>query len=128
MERSTGHCIKSVDVLRVAHSNSVVSHPEYGNVPSAATRSPRARTILTSLNYRAEISIRGGRKARAVYSALAPDLDILRGKDERLELSLSRTLITFSLVTEDLASLRANVNSYLRLADASLKCLDSSTL
>jgi tRNA threonylcarbamoyladenosine modification (KEOPS) complex Pcc1 subunit len=83
---------------------------------------------LTSKSCRAEITIRAGKAAGPVYSALEPDMKKLRGKNERLDMSLHGTFITFSIETDDLASLRANVNSYLRLADASLKCVESSTL
>jgi tRNA threonylcarbamoyladenosine modification (KEOPS) complex Pcc1 subunit len=83
---------------------------------------------LTSKNCRAKITIRAGNKAKSVYSALAPDIGRLRGKGERLDMSLHGTLVVFSIETGDLASLRANVNSYLRLADASLKCIESATL
>jgi tRNA threonylcarbamoyladenosine modification (KEOPS) complex Pcc1 subunit len=52
----------------------------------------------------------------------------LQGKKERLDMSLQGSFITFSVQTDDIASLRANINSYLRLADASFKCIESSTL
>jgi len=52
----------------------------------------------------------------------------LQGKNERLDMSLQGTFITFSIETDDLASFRANLNSYLRLADASFKCIDNPTL
>lgn len=83
---------------------------------------------MTSTNCRTEITIRAGSRARSVYSALAPDMKKLQGKNESLGMSLSGSFITFSIETDDLSSLRANVNSYLRLAHASLKCVESSTL
>lgn len=83
---------------------------------------------MTSKSYRTEITIRAGSRAKAVYSALAPDMKKLQGKNERLGMSLRGPFITFSIETNDLASLRANVNSYLRLAAASLKCVENSTL
>jgi tRNA threonylcarbamoyladenosine modification (KEOPS) complex Pcc1 subunit len=52
----------------------------------------------------------------------------LQGKNERLDISLHGTFIAFSIETDGIASLRANVNSYLRLADASLKCIENSTV
>ncbi len=77
---------------------------------------------MTSKSCRAEITIRAGKAARPVYSALAPDMEKLQEKNERLDMSLHGSFIIFSIETDDIASLRANVNSYLRLADASLKC------
>lgn len=82
---------------------------------------------MTRKNCRAEIKIRAGKRARPVYSALAPDMEKLRGKNERLEMSLRKSFITFSIETDDLASFRANLNSYLRLADASIKCIEGPT-
>jgi KEOPS complex subunit Pcc1 len=79
---------------------------------------------LTSKACRAEIRIKvKGPKARPIYSALAPDLKKLQGKNERLEIKVSGSSLTFSVETDDLASLRANVNSYLRLVDAAHRCL-----
>lgn len=83
---------------------------------------------MTSKSCRAEITIRAGKSARPVYSALAPDMKKLQGKNERLDISLHGTFIAFSIETDGIASLRANVNSYLRLADASLKCIENSTV
>lgn len=72
----------------------------------------------------AEIRIRvKGPKARSIYSALAPDLEKLQGTDESLELERSGSGITFSIGTDDIASLRANANSFLRLVDAAYRCL-----
>jgi tRNA threonylcarbamoyladenosine modification (KEOPS) complex Pcc1 subunit len=79
---------------------------------------------LTSKTCRAEIRIRvKGPKARPIYSALAPDLKKLEEKNEKLGLAVSGSRLTFSIETDDLASLRANVNSYLRLFDAAHRCL-----
>lgn len=52
----------------------------------------------------------------------------LQEKNERLAMSLRGSFISFSVETDDLASFRANLNSYLRLADVSLKCIDNPTL
>ncbi|MEM3160030.1 MAG: KEOPS complex subunit Pcc1 [Nitrososphaera sp.] len=83
---------------------------------------------MTSKSCKAKVTIRAGRKAGAVYSALAPDMKKLQGKNERLDISLRKSFIAFSVETDDLASFRANLNSYLRLADASLKCIENPTL
>ena len=45
---------------------------------------------------------------------------------DRLALSLRGSSIVFRIETDDIASLRANVNSYLRLADASFRCIGST--
>jgi tRNA threonylcarbamoyladenosine modification (KEOPS) complex Pcc1 subunit len=58
---------------------------------------------------------------------MAPDVPKLQGKGERLALSQKGSSIIFKIATDDLASLRANINSYLRLADASYRCIESSS-
>lgn len=79
---------------------------------------------MTRKSCRSEITIKvKGPKARSIYSALAPDLEKLQGRDESIELDCSGSGVTFSMETDDIASLRANVNSYLRLVDASYRCL-----
>jgi tRNA threonylcarbamoyladenosine modification (KEOPS) complex Pcc1 subunit len=65
--------------------------------------------------------------AESIYSAMLPDLRNLQGKD-KLEMSLQDSAIHFSVQATDLASLRANINSYLRLADAAYRCISNSTL
>lgn len=83
---------------------------------------------MTRKSCTSEIRIQAGKRARPVYSALVPDMKKLQGKNERLQMSLQGSFITFSIETDDIASMRANINSYLRLADASFKCIESSTL
>ncbi|HVX03441.1 MAG TPA: KEOPS complex subunit Pcc1 [Nitrososphaera sp.] len=82
---------------------------------------------MTSKACRAEIRIRvKGRqpsKAESICSALDPDLKKLEEKNEKLRLKVSGPSLVFSIETGDLASLRANVNSYLRLVDAAHRCL-----
>lgn len=66
--------------------------------------------------------------ARSIYCALAPDMPKLRGKGERLAISQKGSSVIFKIETDDIASLRANVNSYLRLVDASYRCIESSSM
>jgi tRNA threonylcarbamoyladenosine modification (KEOPS) complex Pcc1 subunit len=39
------------------------------------------------------------------------------------EISIKSSKVIYKIETDDIASLRASINSYLRLADASYKCL-----
>jgi tRNA threonylcarbamoyladenosine modification (KEOPS) complex Pcc1 subunit len=84
---------------------------------------------LKSCRARIRISTRSGRVAGSIRAALAPDLKRLLKDDEggRAEISLSGSNIIFRVETGDLATLRASVNSYLRLADASYKCITTAT-
>lgn len=67
-----------------------------------------------------------GPAARSVFLALSPDMNKLEGSDERLAMLRKDSSVIFNIETDDIASLRANVNSYLRLLDASIRCIDSS--
>jgi tRNA threonylcarbamoyladenosine modification (KEOPS) complex Pcc1 subunit len=80
---------------------------------------------LTSKSYRARIklSAKSSRVATSIRDALAPDLKRLPKTEGRAEISLKNSDIIFTIETGDIASLRASVNSYLRLADASYRCI-----
>ena len=80
---------------------------------------------MTSTSCTAEIRIsaKSEKIASSVCSALAPDLKRLPKDEGRATISLSGSSVVFKIETHDLATLRASVNSYLRLADASYRCL-----
>ncbi|HXV45043.1 MAG TPA: KEOPS complex subunit Pcc1 [Nitrososphaera sp.] len=79
----------------------------------------------TLKSYRAKIKIspRSRRVAVSIRDALAPDLKRLPKAEGRTEISLKNSDIIFTIETNDIASLRASVNSYIRLADAAYKCI-----
>ncbi len=70
-----------------------------------------------------KVSANSKRIATAVFDALAPDLAHIRKTDYSAKICLKNSDIIFKIETSDIASLRANINSYLRLVDASYKCL-----
>ncbi|MDQ3882083.1 MAG: CTAG/PCC1 family protein [Thermoproteota archaeon] len=76
-------------------------------------------------SYKAKIGVTTSSKrvAASIYHALAPDLRMMPASDNRTSFSLKETHVVFTIETSEIASLRASVNSYLRLADASYKCL-----
>jgi tRNA threonylcarbamoyladenosine modification (KEOPS) complex Pcc1 subunit len=80
---------------------------------------------LTSKSYRARIrvSAKSRRAAASIRDALAPDLKRLPKTGGKAEISLKNSDVIFTIETGDIASLRASVNSYLRLANASYKCI-----
>jgi len=78
---------------------------------------------LTSYKARVVLSTTSKHMTACICDALAPDLRLLPSTDSRAELSLRETELVFNLEAADLASLRASINSYLRLADASYRCL-----
>lgn len=80
---------------------------------------------MTSQSCRARIrvSARSRRAASSIRDALAPDIRHLPKTEGRATISLSNSDVIFDIKTPDIASLRASVNSYIRLADASNKCI-----
>jgi tRNA threonylcarbamoyladenosine modification (KEOPS) complex Pcc1 subunit len=80
---------------------------------------------LNSKSYKARIivSSRSRRIATSICHALAPDLRLMPATDCIPEISIKSSKVIYKIETDDIASLRASINSYLRLADASYKCL-----
>ncbi len=68
------------------------------------------------------VSAKSRRAAASIRDALAPDLERLPKAEGRAEISLKSSDVIFTIETGDVVSLRANINSYIRLVDASYKC------
>ena len=82
---------------------------------------------MTRKSCQAEIRVRtSGPAARSIFLALLPDLKKLEGSNEHLAMSRKGSSIIFNVESDDIASFRANVNSYLRLVDASHRCINLS--
>lgn len=78
---------------------------------------------LKSCRARIRISAKSRRAAGSVRDALAPDLKRLPKTEGRAEIFVVNSDVIFDIVTPDIASLRASMNSYIRLADTSYKCI-----
>lgn len=78
---------------------------------------------LKSCRAKIRVSAKSRRVAASIRDALAPDLKRLPKTEGRAEISLKNSDIIFTIETDDIASLRASINSYIRLADASYKCI-----
>jgi tRNA threonylcarbamoyladenosine modification (KEOPS) complex Pcc1 subunit len=80
---------------------------------------------LTSKRYRARIKVCAKSRpvASSIRDALAPDLRRLPKTECTAKISLKDSDVIFTIETEDVASLRASINSYVRLAEASYKCI-----
>jgi tRNA threonylcarbamoyladenosine modification (KEOPS) complex Pcc1 subunit len=80
---------------------------------------------LTLKHYRARIRIstKSRRAATSIRDALAPDLNSLPKTEGLGQISLENSYVIFEIETTHIASLRANVNSFLRLVDTSYKCI-----
>ena len=125
MERSTARFIGSADVRHVAQSGFAVWQQGYGTALSATARSLQGHMILNlkSCKGRIKVSTTSKRKAAVICQALAPDIRLLPSSDARAEIFLKNSEVIFKIETNDIASMRATMNSYLRLADLSYKCL-----
>ena len=78
---------------------------------------------LTGYKAKIKVSTKSRGKAAAVCDALAPDLHLMPKTNSRAEISLKNSDIILEIETSDIASLRATINAYLRLADTSYRCL-----
>lgn len=80
---------------------------------------------MTLISYKAKIRIstKSRRVATSIRDALAPDLKRLPKTEGRARISLKDSDVVFAIETVDIASLRASINSYIRLADASYECI-----
>ena len=109
----------------MARSDSAGWQWVYGIALSATSRSRQGHMTLNLKGYKSKIKVsaKSKRIATAVCNALAPDLHLISKADGRAEICLKDSIIIFKIETSDIASLRANINSYLRLVDASYKCL-----
>jgi tRNA threonylcarbamoyladenosine modification (KEOPS) complex Pcc1 subunit len=125
MERLTAHFTKSVDARPVAQSDSAGWQQVYGTALNATSRSRQEHMTLKLKGYKARIKVsaKSKRIAVAVCDALAPDLQLTPKAYSRAEISIRNSDVIFKIETSDIASFRASINSYLRLADASYKCL-----
>lgn len=97
----------------------------YGTALSATARSRQGLMTLNLKSYKARIKVTttSKRVAAGICHALAPDLPLMPSTGCKAEISLKNSAVTFKIETRDIASLRASINSYLRLTDASHKCL-----
>jgi tRNA threonylcarbamoyladenosine modification (KEOPS) complex Pcc1 subunit len=125
MERSIARFTRSGGARPVARSSSAAWQQGYGTALSATTRSLQGHMTLNLKSYKARINVSTGSKrvAAGICHALAPDLRLMPSTGSRAEIFSKNSEVIFKIETSNIASLRASINSYLRLADASYKCL-----
>ena len=63
------------------------------------------------------------KQAYAVFAAVRPEIVKLDRSQVGASIRLDVNTLVFEAKSDNLAALRASVNSYLRLADASYRCL-----
>ena len=125
MERSIARFTGNGGALPAARSSSAALQQGYGTALSATARSLQGHMTLNLKSYKARIKVstRSKRVAAGICHALAPDLRLTPSTGSRAEIFLKNSEVIFKIETSDIASMRASINSYLRLADASYKCL-----
>ena len=86
--------------------------------------------MLMLKNYKARIQIsfkapvyRSSLIAKSIYSALNPDTKFSSDSGLRARISVDISNVFIEIETNDIPSLRAAINSYLRLANASYRCI-----
>jgi tRNA threonylcarbamoyladenosine modification (KEOPS) complex Pcc1 subunit len=132
---------KREDALRVVRINFIESHQVFGTALNAATKLPQGPMMSIPANCKAQIEISfksitfsgPGNLAKSIYAAISADT-----KSHEAQASGSETKITLlndagtnsSILLEvespDIPALRAAINSYLRLINASLKICQES--
>lgn len=125
MEKSTAHFTGSGGAPPVAQSGSVAWQRGYGTALSVTARSLQGHLTLNLKSYKARIKLSARSKgvAASIFRALAPDLRHMSSTSCRAEILLRNSQVILKIQTSDIASMRASINSYLRLADASYRCL-----
>ena len=125
MERYIARFTRSGDARPVARPGLAGWQQGYGIVRSATARSLQGHMTLNLKSYKARIKVstRSKRVAAGICHALAPDLRLTSLTGSRAKIFLKDSEVIFKIETSDIASMRASINSYLRLADASYKCL-----
>ena len=88
---------------------------------------------MTSIlkNYKASVQISFKNKpvsirssiAKCICSALKPETELLSYSREKIKISSDSSNVFIEIWADNIPSLRANINSYLRLIDTSYKCI-----
>lgn len=78
---------------------------------------------LTRCTSEIRISARSRRIARSICNALSPDLFAFSEHGESASIASEGTKVMMKFESNDVPSLRANLNSALLLADALIRCL-----
>lgn len=98
---------------------------EFGHAKSAATKLLEPHTMST---ISAIISIKDKDKTRAIFDSLNADNQFYPENPTKTKISFAKNTITIEIKTDEIAHLRANLNSALRLVQASSDSLESLRL
>jgi tRNA threonylcarbamoyladenosine modification (KEOPS) complex Pcc1 subunit len=115
----------------VVHSDSVGLHLVSGVVQNAVIKLQEEHMTSTPKNYKSNMKISFKNKsiatqnfiAKCICSALKPDTKHSSDSGEKIKISSDASNVFIEIETDNIPSLRASINSYLRLVDTSYKCI-----
>ena len=111
----------------------IESHLAFGIVLNAILKLQLGRMTLILKSCTSKIRIQIAFKVpnitlitKAIYSALKPDADLSSSNSRAItRISIHKSKLLIEIQADDIPSLRATVNSYLRLSNATYKCIAS---
>lgn len=95
---------------------------ESGHAKNAATKLLEPHTMST---INTVISIKDKDKTRAIFDSLSADNRFYPENPTKTKISISKNMIKIEIQADEIAHLRANLNSTLRLVQASSDSLES---
>jgi tRNA threonylcarbamoyladenosine modification (KEOPS) complex Pcc1 subunit len=115
----------------VVHRNSIGLHQASGIVQNAVIKLQLEHMTSILKNYKASMQISFKNKpisirrsiAKCICSALKPDTKLSSGSSEKIKISSDISNVFIEIESDDIPSLRATINSYLRLINTSYKCI-----
>jgi KEOPS complex subunit Pcc1 len=98
---------------------------ESGSVPSADTRLPEPPTMSA---FSGIISINAREKTKAIFDSINADNKFYPENPTTTKVTLKKNKLEVSIDSDELSHLRANINSVLRLVQASYDSLESAKI
>jgi tRNA threonylcarbamoyladenosine modification (KEOPS) complex Pcc1 subunit len=115
----------------VVHCDSIGLHLVSGIVQNAVIKLQVEHMTSTSKNYKSNMKISFKNKsvatqshiAKCICSALKPDTKLSSDSNEKIKISSDASNVFIEIEADNIPSLRASINSYLRLINISYKCI-----
>jgi tRNA threonylcarbamoyladenosine modification (KEOPS) complex Pcc1 subunit len=115
----------------VVHFDSVGLHRVSGIVENAVIKLQLEHMTSIPKNFKASMQISFKNTsvsthspiAKCICSALKPDIDPSSYSREKIKISSDSSNVFIEIWADNIPSLRANINSYLRLINTSYKCI-----
>jgi tRNA threonylcarbamoyladenosine modification (KEOPS) complex Pcc1 subunit len=115
----------------VVHCDSIGLQLVYGVVKNAVIKLQVEHMTSTPKNYKSNMKISfknksvatQGRIAKCICAALKPDTKRSSNSSEKIKISSDASNVFIEIEADNISSLRASINSYLRLINTSYKCI-----